>query len=97
MHIWVKDNKNMPDFLQITGGASVKHAVSDTFIIIISERAPLEMIYISLEMTYISMSQEVICKGAKRPRGGGGGLKRGVPPPTAEHIFDRSQKSCGED
>ena len=49
------------DFLQITRGktitSSFEHAVSDTFILIISERAPLEM-------TYISMSPKVICEGA---------------------------------
>ena len=42
----------------------IKHAVSDTFIIIICERAPLEM-------TYIFISSKVICEenceGAKRP------------------------------
>ena len=66
---------------------NIKHAVSDTFIIIISERAPLEM-------AYISMSPKVFCKGAKRPRGDVAG---GVPPPTAEKILDRrSLKGCGE-
>ena len=57
-------------FLQIAGGktitSSFKHAVSDIFIIMFSERAPLEM-------TYISMSPKVICEVAKRPSGGGGG------------------------
>ena len=55
------------DFLQIPRGktitSSFEHAFSDTFILIISEQAPLEM-------TYISMSPKVICEGAKRPSGG---------------------------
>ena len=55
------------DFLQIPRGktitSSFEHAVSDTFNLIISERAPLEM-------THISMSPKVICEGAKRPSGG---------------------------
>ena len=61
------------DFLQMARGktiiSSVKHAVSDTLIIIISERAPLEM-------TYISMSPKVICEGAKRLSGGGSGREK---------------------
>ena len=54
-------------FLQIpraeTITSSFEHAVSDAFILIISERAPLEI-------TNISMSPKVICEGVKRPNGG---------------------------
>ena len=49
--------------------------VSDTFILIISERA-------LLEITYISMSLKVICEGAKRPSRGRV-WEGGVPPPRA--------------
>ena len=62
------------DFLQIPRGktitSSFEHAVSDTFILIISERAPLQM-------TYISMSPKVICEGAERHFERGEGSGRG--------------------
>ena len=58
------------DFLQIAREqddreniGSFKHVFQIIFIILFSERAPLEM-------TYISMSSKVICEGAKRPSGG---------------------------
>ena len=68
--------------------SSVKHAVSDTLIIIISERAPLEM-------TYISMSPKVICEnyeGAKRLGGGGSGRESfafGVRNTVLMHIWGK--------
>ena len=70
------------DFLQIPRGktitSSFEHAVSDTFILIISERAPLEI-------SYISMSPKVIGEGAKRPSGGR--VWEGVVPPPRAGKF----------
>ena len=64
--------------LQIARGktitSSFKHAVSDTFIIMFSERAPLEII-----------SMKVICEGAKRPTGGGG--RSGAPQLSSLHKW----------
>ena len=52
--IWFPPNtKGQDDNIELW---ACQHAVSDTFILIISERAPLEM-------TYISMSPKVICEG----------------------------------
>ena len=48
--------------------SSFEHAVSDTFTLIISERAPLEMTYISM---YPKVICEENCEGAKQPSGGG--------------------------
>ena len=91
MHTLGKDYQNMIPSKQ-QGGKTItsifEHAVSDTFILIISERAPLVM-------TYISMSPKVIweenCEGAKRPSGEGmGGGKFCIWSPKKQflmHIF----------
>ena len=68
--------------------SSVKHAVSETFIIVISEGAPLEI-------TYIFMCPKVSLQrsdATEEGGGGGGRSSRGCPPPTAETIFNRSLK-----
>ena len=78
------------DFLQIPRGKTITssfgHAISDTFILIISERAPLGI-------TYISMSPKVICEGAKRPSGGRV-WEGGVPPPKAGKFLHLERAPC---
>ena len=64
--------------------SSFKHAVSDIFIIMFSERAPLEM-------TYISMSKKILYEGAyfhvsESNLRGSEATKWGCPPPRAEKV-----------